>query len=247
MVDLPGQGLGLLVQVFVLSPTAATHQGHQGGAQPEHLPQAVADQGAFGGIVDVGLNDKGVGPHGLGRFGNELMAFGDDQLVDLLDGFRADQRDVVADASPVESGLLVPVADAHDPPQSPMLFGQILELVVIEVAAEADGGQHEDLPVVHSLAAPLAAGVAVDIPGDHPENTIAQLGLAVDVLQGLKNGDDFVAAVEVQLHVEDRSAIEPRLAIEGFSHRYCSSKIGVCLFEIHVFLTHQARKRFHLR
>jgi hypothetical protein len=37
------------------------------------------------------------------------------------------------------------------------------------------------------------------------------------------------------------------LAIEGFSHRYCSSKIGACLFEIHVFLTHQARKRFHLR
>jgi len=97
-----------------------------------------------------------------------------------------------------------------------MLFGQILEFVVVEVAAEADGGQHEDLPVVHSLAASFGIGGPVDIPGDRLENPISQFGQAVDVLQGFENGNEFVAAVEIQSHVEDRSAVESRLAIEGF-------------------------------
>jgi hypothetical protein len=87
----------------------------------------------------------------------------------------------------------------------------------------------------------------VDILGDRLENVISQLGPTVDVLQGLENRDDFVAAVEIQPHIQDRLRIKPPLTIEGFSHPYCSSKIGVGSVQTPTYLTKPARKRSHLR
>ncbi|HUT87621.1 MAG TPA: hypothetical protein VMX15_06020 [Candidatus Heimdallarchaeota archaeon] len=122
-----------------------------------------------------------------------------------------------------------------------------LESVVVEVASQPDGGQDEDLPVVHSRATPLSAGGAVDVPGDRPKDVVAQVGAAVDVLQGPEDGDDFVAAVEIEANVEDRLTIKPLLAIERFSHGSRSSKNGMCLHYCPVSWTDFARKRSHLR
>jgi hypothetical protein len=47
----------------------------------------------------------------------------------------------------------------------------------------------------------------------------------MDVLQGRENGDHLVAAVGVQLHVQDRLAIQPLLAIHRLSHGTDSSKM----------------------
>src|SRR5512144_37059 len=98
-----------------------------------------------------------------------------------------------------------------------MLLSQVLEPVVVEVAAEPDGPQDEDRPVLHPRTAVVGATGPVDIPGDGIKQMIAQLGPAVDVLQGFEEGDDLVAAGGVEPDVEDGSAIEPQLGIEGDS------------------------------
>jgi hypothetical protein len=46
------------------------------------------------------------------------------------------------------------------------------------------------------------------------------------VLEGAKNGDGFVAAVEVQGGIADRRAIQPLLTIESFSHRFAPRRLG---------------------
>jgi len=132
-------------------------------------------------------------------------------------------------------------------PQGAVLLGEILEPVVVEVAAQSHRCQHQDGPVVHPLASAAAAGVVVDIAGHRPENLVAQLGLGVDVLEGGENGNDLVAAAEIQPHVGDCGAVHPLLTIERFSHGTCSSKIVTCLLEIPCLLTHQAGQRSHLR
>jgi hypothetical protein len=128
-----------------------------------------------------------------------------------------------------------------------MLFGQILEFVIVESAAEAYGGEHEDLPVVHALTAEFSAGAWVDVSGDGFQNTLSEFWLAVDVLEGFENRYDFIPAVEVQLDIPNGLAVESHLRVKSFSHGLGSSKIGVCLIETLTFLTKKARKRSHLR
>ena len=246
-VDLSGQTLGLFVEMLLLSPTDGADLRGQITAQGQQLSQAVADQGAFGGVVDVGLCHEGVGPHRFRSLRNEPVSFGHDLMVDPLNGFRTDVGEVVLNPPPVEADLFVPVADAHDLTQGTVLLGQILELVVVEVTAQTHGGQHEDLPVVHATAAPLATRTVVDVLRDRRQNVITQVGLTVDVLQGFENRDDFVAAVEIQPHIQHRLRIKPPLSIEGFSHPYCSSKIAAGFVQTTIFLTNSARKRSHLR
>ena len=143
--------------------------------------------------------------------------------------------------------MIVPIADSHDLSQGAVLFGEVLEFVVVEVAPQPDGGQDEDLPVVHSGAAALSAGGAVDVPGDRPQHVVAQVGAAVDVLQRAEDGDDFVAAIEIEANVEDRLTIKPLLGIEGFPHGSRSSKHGMCWHYSPFLETDLARKRSHLR
>ena len=197
--------------------------------------------------MDVGFADEGVHPHRLCSLGHELVPLGDDRVVDKFEGLGAEQRDVVADGAPVEVGFFVPLADAHHVTQGAVLLGEVVKPVIVEVAAQPHGGQHQDGPVVHSFPSALGVGVPIDIARHRPKNVIAHLGLHVDVLQCRENGDDFIAAVEVQPQVGDGLAIQPLLAIECFSHSPCSSKIVACLLGIPCLLTHQARKRSHLR
>ena len=57
-----------------------------------------------------------------------------------------------------------------------MLLGQVLESVVVEVAPQPYGGQHDDRPVIHPASSSLAAGLAVDICRNLPQNCVADLG-----------------------------------------------------------------------
>ena len=170
------------------------------------------------------------------RAGDQAVPLGDDRVVDALQRLGADERDVVADAPPVDggAGMVVPPVDPHDLPQGAVPLGQVLELVVVQVAAQADGGEHEDRPVVHPRPpAPAAGGTrAVDVGGDRLEDLVAQGGLGVDVAQGREDRDDLVAAVEVQHHVRHRRTAQPLLALHRLSHRVASSKIRVVLMGI---------------
>jgi hypothetical protein len=83
--------------------------------------------------------------------------------IDLRDRLGTQQAHVAGDPPPVEFLfvllLVFPAADSHDLPQGPMVLGEILELVVVAVAAEACRRQHQDFPVAH--AGPAAAGAGV--------------------------------------------------------------------------------------
>ena len=100
-----------------------------------------------------------------------------------------------------------------------MLLGQVLELVVVEVAAQPHCGQDEDLPVSQAGATAVSPRRPVDVLGDGLEQVIAQHESAVDVLKGGEQGDDLVAAGGVEPDVEDGCGAEPELGIEGDAHR----------------------------
>ena len=175
------------------------------------------------------------------------MSLDDDRVVDVFERFRTEEAEVVANPPPVEGLFLLPVADPHDVPQRAMLFGQVLQFVVVEVASQPHGGQHDDRPVVHAGPPLFAAGVPVDIRRDLPENVITGLRLTVEMLECAENRDDLITAVGIEWYVVDHCAVQSLLAVEGFSHRACSSKIVAWLLEIPAYSTRRARKRSHLR
>ena len=115
--DPPRQPPGLAEQMLGLPPSIESQERRQCGPDREQLPHPVADQAALGGIVDVGLDDEGIRTHRLDGLGSQFVSRFDDQMVDLLDRLGANLGDVVADATPVEGDLFVPVADAHDLPK----------------------------------------------------------------------------------------------------------------------------------
>jgi hypothetical protein len=131
---------------------------------------------------------------------------------------RLEQADIVLDASPVEGRVFVPVADTHHLPQVPMLLGQVLQFVVVEIAAQSHGREHQNLPVVHSFTAHIVTRILVDILRNQIENRISRFRLAVNVLQRGQNGNNFIAAFQIELHAKHTSTIEPLLAGERFSH-----------------------------
>ena len=104
-------------------------------------------------------------------------------MTDRLDGIWFEQTDVVTNTSPIEIDLLLPVADPHDLSQGSMLFGKVLELVIIEIAPESRSGQHGDVPIVEPLSSAVTSRVLVDIVGNKFENLITQRWLRIDVLQ----------------------------------------------------------------
>jgi len=83
-----------------------------------------------------------------------------------------------------------------------------LQFVVIEIAAEPSRRQHHDFPVVHAAPTTLAAGVAVHVFADERQHFTPQFGIAIDMLQGPKNGNDLITALQIQHHLADGQAIQ---------------------------------------
>lgn len=140
------------------------------------------------------------------------MTFGHQKVTDRFQRLGLEQADVVANPPPIEIDLLLPVADAHDVSQGAMLLSKILEFVVVQIAAQAGGSQHDDLPIVEPFSPTVAARMLVDILSNKVENLIPQLPLTVNVLQGAQDGNHFVATVSIELHFGDSLTIQPRLA-----------------------------------
>ena len=148
-----------------------------------------------------------------------------DQLVDPVQRLGLQPIEVVANAPPVKADVTVPVADAHDLPQRPMLLGQVLQFVKVEIAPETHGRQHDDLPVVHSFATALATAVPIDVLADPFQNLLTQRRFTVNVLQGAQDRDDLVATLQVEFHIRDGSRTQAGLRIEWETHGIPSVKI----------------------
>ena len=136
--------------MLVLTPAGLTVLLGQFRRQRHHLAQAIADQARLGGIMDVRLHHKGVTTHRLDRLRRQLVSRRHNQVVDLLQRFRLQQTDVVANPPPIKIHLLLPVANAHHQAQGAVLLGQVLQFVVIEVATQAHRRQHHDGPVTQA-------------------------------------------------------------------------------------------------
>jgi hypothetical protein len=100
-----------------------------------------------------------------------------------------------------------------------MLLGEVLEPIVVEVAAKPYGAEDQDRPVGHSRSALIGTAGPIDVLGDGIEQFIPELGPAVDVLQASEDGDDLIAAIGVESDIRDDRTIEPKLGVEGSSHR----------------------------
>ena len=198
--------------------------------QAEDLAQAVADEAVVGGEVDVARRHEGVAAHRLGRLRLQAVSLLDDDPIDAGDRLGTQQVQVALDPPPVEFVFVLllgfPVPDPHDLTQGPVVLSQVLELIVVVVAAQACRRQDQDFPVAQARPAATGAGLPVDIAGDGVENGITHLGPALDVLEGAENRDGFVAAVEVQGHFGDRRTIQTPLTIQGFPHRFAPRRFG---------------------
>jgi hypothetical protein len=179
-IDRSGQLSHLAVQVLVLPPADQAVQPGQDRGQAEHLPQAVRDQTAVRGIMDVGLDHKGIAAYRFRRLRFQAVPFLDDRLIDVLDRFGRQQVDIAFDPPPVESLLVLllafPVANSHELTQGTVVLSEILELIVVVAASQACPGQDQDLPVAQTRAAVCGARLAIDIAGDGPENSITHFG-----------------------------------------------------------------------
>jgi hypothetical protein len=92
-----------------------------------------------------------------------------------------------------------------------MLFREILEFVVVQIAAQPDGGQHRNVPVIKALSPTITARVLIDILRNKTENLVAHLRLAIDVLQAVQDGNDFVATLQIELDFRNGLTIQPPL------------------------------------
>src|SRR5437764_13989090 len=89
------------------------------------------------------------------------------QMIDLLDRLRLEEAEVVTKTLPRVRGRLVRIAGlighAQDLPQGAMVFRQVLQSIVIAVAAQTYSGQDENLPVREAGTAPCSLCGLVDV------------------------------------------------------------------------------------
>jgi len=110
--------------------------------------------------------------------------------------------------------------------KGPVLLGQVLQFVEVEIAAEAHGRQHDDLPVVHALATALATAVTIDIVADQFQELLSQRRVAVDVLQSAQDRNDLIATLEVKFNVQNGSRVQAGLGIDRKAHAVSPLKIA---------------------
>lgn len=172
----------------------------------------------------VCTTNPGAPGYRLDRLGLLSMPSPHDQVVDLLHGFRAQLVHVVLDPPPIEVHLFVPTANAHDLSQGAMILRQVLQLVVIQIAAEPRCGQHDDLPVVHAAPTALSVRPLVDILAHQGQQLTPQLVIRIKVLQRPQDRDDLIPTVQVQLHLVDAKSIQTLLGTSA-SHVASSVKM----------------------
>ena len=102
------------------------------------------------------------------------MSFGNDELVDLLDGFGMHATDVIADASPVET-LLAPLADLQQGSQVAIIAAEVLQAIVRQVGSQPGSCQDEDLPQRESFATLLGIGALQHIVGNQLQCLLTNL------------------------------------------------------------------------
>lgn len=162
------------------------------------------DQRTLGRVVDIGFDDKRIGPLFLCGFRFKTVGFLDKAVADRCDGLRFQQTDVVTDTAGSEVIVIaLPVANSHDLSQGPMLLGKILQLVIVQVAAESNGCQDGDFPVARPLASAVIPRGLIDVLFDKTENLVTKCWLAVEMLSTCQDWHNFVATIKIKGDIRD--------------------------------------------
>src|SRR5690606_37192216 len=109
--------------------------------------------------------------------------------------------------------LIIPVPDPQQRPQNAMILTLILQLVIVIIASQPDGGQYDDLPIVQSRAPHVAATVLVQVLGHELHQFLTECLAGVDMLQSRENGDCLVATFEIENQLADGCTIKATLFI----------------------------------
>lgn len=96
--------------------------------------------------------------------------------------------------------------------------GEVFELVVVAVTGVADDTEDENLPVGKAKAAFVFACSGTDFGFKDGEDLVEDFGGGVNVLEGEKNGGEFVAAAGGDLDFFDRNDAEFGLNGEIATH-----------------------------
>ena len=139
------------------------------------------------------------------------MTFRNDHLTDSVDRFRREQAHVVTNSPPFEFGFFVPQADSHNGSQLDVIFTQIVQLIVRQVAAQPNARKYQHVPVIQTVASTVRARIGVHILTDQIKNVLRQIRLAIHLLQGSQDRNNAVATVEIQLHLINGHAVQPHL------------------------------------
>ena len=169
--------------------------------------------------MNVGLDHERVRPHRLDGFGDQLVPRAHDELINLLNGGRSQQTDVVANPLPREVRL-VELADFHDRPQRAMVLSEIMQLVVIQIAPQPHRRQHQDAPITQPVTPTIRTRLGRNIAFDQFQNRITELGSRVGLLQASQNRDQLIPTIEIQHHLRHTAAIQPPLPLNRLAHPF---------------------------
>ena len=104
--------------------------------------------------------------------------------------------------------------------QRAMVLGQVVQLVVIQIASQPYRRQHQDAPVTQSLASPIGSRLGRDIAFDQLQDRLADLGRRVDLLSGSQNRDQLIPTIEIQHHLRHTVAVQPPLPLNRVAHPF---------------------------
>ena len=177
--------------------------------------------------MDVRLDDEGVTASGetfLRAFFYQRMAGADDLLIDAVEQLGSKEAQVVLERLQLVLSLVAPVAVTEHLAQRGVLVGQLVNAVVVGVEPEPQHAEHEDAPLLHARAAQAGIGLALasdpiryDFPEDG-EDSLAQRGLGVDVLQSAQDLRNVVTRFRVQLDGANVGGIERHLGVDHVAH-----------------------------
>ncbi len=127
--------------------------------------------------------------------GLQLVAVADDGKVDLLDRLGVNQAEGFANRLVIK-GCLIAIPQSHDGSQLAMIFRQIRQLVISQMATQSNGHQNTDVPVLHSLATGVGSSSFADIVAVSLKNLVGQLSVTINMLQRFENRNDVVRQLD---------------------------------------------------
>jgi len=119
------------------------------------------------------------------------------EIIDFAKSSGFNLADRIAKASKRESIGVLPFTDAHDTAMCTMILDLVLQLVIIEIAAEANCRQDDNMPVIHAMSSDISARSFIDVSSDQLHSFSSQCGIAIKTLKAEQDWHDFIATIKV--------------------------------------------------